>query len=59
MKDLFATVGIDVAVLCIVQFVFGDIELIFKIILLAVTIVYTLFKLLNEYKKYENSKNEH
>jgi hypothetical protein len=57
MKDLFTTLGIDVTVLCLV--IFGDIEALFKIILLAVTIVYTLFKLLNEYKKYENSKNEH
>ncbi len=56
MKDLLTTLGIDVTVLCLV--IFGEIELIFKIVLLCITIAYTILKLINEYYKYENNKNQ-
>jgi|688.fasta_scaffold222495_6 hypothetical protein len=56
MKDLLTTLGIDVTVLCLV--IFGEIELIFKIVLLGITIAYTILKLINEYYKYENNKHQ-
>ena len=48
MKDLFTTLSIDIGVMLYV--LFGDIEMILKLLLLVATIVYTCVKIFNEIK---------
>jgi hypothetical protein len=48
VKDLFTTLSIDICVMLYV--LFGDIEIILKIVLLAATILYTCVKIFNELK---------
>ena len=48
MKDLLTTLSIDICVMLYV--LFGDIEMILKIVLLAATILYTCVKIFNELK---------